>query len=639
LKWNFLKKKNPITGSYSAPSIKYWNDSIYKYNKNIQLYPVKTKVVWKLFSTYINSFFFIKDKMYYKIIQRYHGNNSVSKPLVKHSNNKTIIIIFIYNLRKKAFTSLLFLDKFIRFKGKKTYRRWQKIKLLRATARSIKFNMKRNLKNSIYNWILKKYYLRRHYKYYRYKRFFFKYVKYLGNWNEKMYILLLKKIYTNLIFKKRFMYKKRKSIIKSLERKTFRFKMLRILNWKLHFAKNYFLMGFIFNKIETFKNTSRKRHYKWFKGISLEWRHVMVNHRKILKALKEKKYIIKNNVYNMFKVVKLKKIKISFLKRCRTQHLLLDSNNYNYIIESYHYTNATFKEYLAHIYSYRDILDIFNDKHAKFLGKIITIKKKINKIKLLYNIQKWGKIKIKTKNILINILIDEIKTKCGKILPLWYLNYKFQTKTLLNLHYILSKIYQNDIEIKLINLNYIFLDSYILTKAIAKRMRIMRINSKKYKHRAPKKVFVAGYSYAASAQEYISIKYINNYRRKIFHKNPFFIKNRLKKNQTIVNTGFQIKNILYNNKFINKYILYLLDQKKICGVHMIASGRLTRRYTAARAIVWKIKRGNLRNIASSNLGIKKKWMRGNAIPNVQRTTMAKSNRIGSYGIRTWISSH
>jgi len=72
---------------------------------------------------------------------------------------------------------------------------------------------------------------------------------------------------------------------------------------------------------------------------------------------------------------------------------------------------------------------------------------------------------------------------------------------------------------------------------------------------------------------------------------------------------------------------------------MIGSGRLTRRYTAARAVMWKRLRGNLRNIPSSNLDIKSKWMRGNAIPNVQCSTITKSNRIGSYGIRTWISSH
>jgi len=54
----------------------------------------------------------------------------------------------------------------------------------------------------------------------------------------------------------------------------------------------------------------------------------------------------------------------------------------------------------------------------------------------------------------------------------------------------------------------------------------MRINSKKYKHMAPRRVFFMGYSYAAKAGSYISIAYINKYKRKIFHKNPFFIKNR-----------------------------------------------------------------------------------------------------------------
>jgi hypothetical protein len=45
LKQTFIKKKFPITSAYSAPSIKYWDSSVYKYSKNLQLYPIKTKVV------------------------------------------------------------------------------------------------------------------------------------------------------------------------------------------------------------------------------------------------------------------------------------------------------------------------------------------------------------------------------------------------------------------------------------------------------------------------------------------------------------------------------------------------------------------------------------------------------------------
>jgi len=55
-------------------------------------------------------------------------------------------------------------------------------------------------------------------------------------------------------------------------------------------------------------------------------------------------------------------------------------------------------------------------------------------------------------------------------------------------------------------------------------MRIMRINSKKYKHMAPRRVFFMGYTYAAKAGSYISIAYINKYKKKIWNKNPFFKK-------------------------------------------------------------------------------------------------------------------
>jgi hypothetical protein len=73
-----------------------------------------------------------------KTIRKFHNNNSVSKPLVKHSNNKTIILIFIYNLKKNPLTSLFYLGRFHRFYGKAKYHKYKKNRLLKIEGKSFR---------------------------------------------------------------------------------------------------------------------------------------------------------------------------------------------------------------------------------------------------------------------------------------------------------------------------------------------------------------------------------------------------------------------------------------------------------------------------------------------------------------------
>jgi hypothetical protein len=528
-----------------------------------------------------------------------------------------------------SLTSLLSIGKFHRFLGKVKYHKYQKNRLLRKAGKSFRKPAFKIYRYMILRLCLDLIFKNKKFtsKFYLLRRRFGKYLRNAWNWYNNINLAPLKYIFS--IFSKYIFIRNKNKVYKKIQDFSNERMEYYFLKWKWNFFKNEFLMSYVFKRRGYWLKISKhkKKRFLWLRGMWLDWRK---NFKYSSKKEKRK------NIYNIFILAKDKMIDKSFLQRSNNKSIKTYSYNNNYTIHANSYNSTGFKQYLAQIFSYKEDLFVFNNKYGI---DVLNFNKKIKKIKLLNYKKKLGNINIKLNNELLNLLYDLIEIKFNQILPLWYLNYKFQTKTLLNLHYILSKIYQNDVEIKLINLNYIFLDSHILTKAIAKRMRIMRINSKKYKHMAPRRVFFMGYSYAAKAGSYISITYINKYKRKIFNKNPFFIKYRWNKNQTFLKTGFVIKNILYNNKHINKYILYILHQKKICGIHMVGSGRLTRRYTAARAVMWKRLRGNLRNIPSSNLDIKSKWMRGNAIPNVQRSTIAKSNRIGSYGIRTWISSH
>jgi len=82
--------------------VKHWKSCIYKFNKNIQLFPVKNKIVTKLVKNYMNFMFRLHSHKVkgIKFMLRWQRGLHNSRPIIKHSNNKTIIIIFVYNTRK-----------------------------------------------------------------------------------------------------------------------------------------------------------------------------------------------------------------------------------------------------------------------------------------------------------------------------------------------------------------------------------------------------------------------------------------------------------------------------------------------------------------------------------------------------------
>jgi hypothetical protein len=72
---------------------------------------------------------------------------------------------------------------------------------------------------------------------------------------------------------------------------------------------------------------------------------------------------------------------------------------------------------------------------------------------------------------------------------------------------------------------------------------------------------------------------------------------------------------------------------------MEASGRLTRRYTASRSISKLRYKGNLLNIDSSYRGLSSVLLKGNLKSNLQYTKLKSKTRIGSFGLKGWVSGN
>jgi len=90
----------------------------------------------------------------------------------------------------------------------------------------------------------------------------------------------------------------------------------------------------------------------------------------------------------------------------------------------------------------------------------------------------------------------------------------------------------------------------------------------------------------------------------------------------------------YKNKVLN-----ILKHKAVNGIRIEASGRLSRRFTAARS-VFKLKYiGSLKNTDSSYKGFSSVILRGHFKSNLQHTKLSSKRRIGSFGIKGWINSN
>jgi hypothetical protein len=95
-----------------------------------------------------------------------------------------------------------------------------------------------------------------------------------------------------------------------------------------------------------------------------------------------------------------------------------------------------------------------------------------------------------------------------------------------------------------------------------------------------------------------------------------------------------------NNKSMNKNnILNTIKQQIVSGVRFEASGRLTRRLTAMRAVFKYRYAGSLKNLRASFNNKASTMLRGYVKANSQYTLINSKTRNGTFGLKGWVSSH
>jgi hypothetical protein len=210
---------------------------------------------------------------------------------------------------------------------------------------------------------------------------------------------------------------------------------------------------------------------------------------------------------------------------------------------------------------------------------------------------------------------------------IYYSRYKFNVKSMLSVKSVLNKLYNNNkIEINVISLKYLYLDGNVLALTVVRKL----------KNRKRRVLKVIRMALKLSKKPYINKFYtdllnINSLDTILVKKNlSLSVNNNVPLNRDLISKPTSYK---------SRIIFFYLKHKVISGMKLQGTGRLTKRLTASRSISKSMGKGSLKNRASSYNGLSTVVLRGYVKSNLQYININSHNRIGAYGIKSWISSY
>lgn len=198
---------------------------------------------------------------------------------------------------------------------------------------------------------------------------------------------------------------------------------------------------------------------------------------------------------------------------------------------------------------------------------------------------------------------------------------KFENSYIQGLIDLIKKIYKKNIEFNIINLKYLYFNSDIYTQPMVLKLR--------------KKRELLWYLRELVKKAKIKKVNLNGRSKYYFNLENLFNINNMDTTNNLLNKLMQYNK--KNSDNLKKLILDDIKYKRVSGVRLEAAGRLTKRYTASRS-QYKFKyKGNLANTYTTIQGYPSSLIRGNEKPNLQYTKLNSKSRIGSFGVKGWVS--
>ena len=613
VKLNLLNKNKPQhsinevkTSKHFPSSTREWINSIYVYNENsLNLIPNTTisavKIIKGYFSLYNER---IERKMRTKrLLLRFRRLSSnkiyVSNGEFKHTNNKVVINLYLFNRQKYNYMlalKKLYLKTVFGAKQKKIF--YNNSRFNRFVLKKSKLDNLQVSKNNFKSRYIKlKNYKAKKFIYNKLKIIDFSSKKTINN-KSKNFVYNRNKSKKNIFSTKKTIYNKSRKILfydkkitydksnwKKIPLFAYTFRKIKLKttfaykqeNFKPEYKSNHVLFSECkLNKPNcfNFKNDSFKLKNYLFLGLeSLSKNRKKINNNKFNKFIAKNRGTLKNiDLKKPEPAVVKKKIKCTNFNRFmarkiqiirkKSLFLLRLINKEKYLAIK---TLAKNKDEKLHIYISAYI--------TKFYKKFI--KKSLRKLKLYFYYRQL-------------IYINRSK-------------YNYTYLQYLNKH--LYKLYNKNIEYNLINLKRFYLHSDILSESLK-----LKLNQNR------KRI----------------LRKLKTIWKKIKTKNNkiFIVKKPVKKELDLKKSSMLCK----KNNVINN-----LKYKYITGFRLEARGRLTRRYTASRSILKTQYKGNLLNVDSSYKGLSSVLLKNNLKSNLQYTKLKSKSRIGSFGIKGWVS--
>jgi len=353
----------------------------------------------------------------------------------------------------------------------------------------------------------------------------------------------------------------------------------------LSFFKNYFNM--YNNKLESKIRRQRIR----IKSRRLSSHNIFVSKGEFKHT--NNKVIINIYIYNRQKFNYLYKIKKNWWSKDFLNKIKRVIKKSFYFIKKYYFIRKN-------VYFYKKYLQYYNIYIEKLIKKSIR-----RHIKYIYY-----------KRLLI---LNELKFKYT------YLN------KIINL---INKIYNKTIELNIIDLKYFYLNSDIFTEYVTNKILKNRNKLNNVLKSSVRKVRVIK---KETKQSYDNINILSKYNFLKANNIKSFYKENNKNNFFNTLRKLYIKN--FSKYKIRHKIMNSIKNKYITGVRLEAAGRLSKRHTASRSLHKLRYKGSLREIPNINTKISSKMVRGTFKPNIQHTNLNSTVRIGSFGIKGWVSNN
>lgn len=425
------------------------------------------------------------------------------------------------------------------------------------------------------------------------------------------------------------------------------------------------MSNILYNNSNTEYNNKKTNidYIRYFPPINIEWSNSIYTYNK--NSIRYLPFIDKNIItlikcyFNLFntkhenkisslnKSIKTRRLSINriFVSKVESKH-----TSSKVIITIYVY-NKQKKYFLNKIQKIDKFVQLNNTNFIKKIKlEIITIIEQINKEKKLLA-EKFELKGYENFNNYEEIIIEDfIKKSLEKeMLKIFYENLlyfnrsKFENTSLLKLKNLISQFYNKKVEFNIVNLEYLYLNSDILSESIALKLR----------KRSNKLLQVLKTSLNMVKLPFINKLSVSNNLNKINYDKTLSLNNIqnlntllqifFKKYQNIdeFNTLLQEIFPFFSSKKqedIQNSVLNCIKHKSISGIRLEVTGRLTRRLTAARSI-FKLKyKGSLKNIDSSYKGLSSVVLRGHVKSNIQYANINSKTRNGSFGVKGWVSS-